>query len=162
MKTLKNLILVSILGLFISLPAMAQKGNYNRQPAQPCQGQRANPDELGIFNQIPNLTEDQKVKIKALHVEMLKKEQPIKNELKENEARLNTLVTAAEPDSKAINAQMDKIHKNRADLDKLHLQFHQDVRTHLTADQKVYFDKKFGSKGAPGCQGHGPKGCNGH
>ena len=109
-----------------------------------------------MLDRIPDITDDQKSKIKTLRIENMKQMLPLKNELAELKAHQHTLCTAKEVDTKAINKQIDKRIAVKAKMMKLKSKTHQGVRAILTDDQRVYFDthKKMGKKG----HGH-HKGC---
>jgi len=93
-----------------------------------------------MHNGIPNMTEDQKAKMKDLHVAFYKEVQPLRNQLGELKARQKTLSTLDNPDMKAINANIDEITKVMNQLMKSRAAFRQKVRALLTDEQKVWFD----------------------
>jgi Spy/CpxP family protein refolding chaperone len=89
---------------------------------------------------IPNLTDDQKTKIKALHLASFKVAEPLRNQLGELKAKQKTLATADKPDMKAIDANIDEITKVTNQLMKNRASFHQQVRALLNDEQKMWFD----------------------
>ena len=109
---------------------------------------------------LPDLTDGQKDKMKAIHIKTLKEIQPLTNSLMEKKARLNTLSSVEKVDMKAINKQIDEISSIKASIQKIRAASKQEVRTLLTVDQRVIFDTKRGKmmhmKGRHGMQdGHG-------
>lgn len=90
---------------------------------------------------LPDMTDEQKEKIKDLRTSMLKEISPVENELKEKKARLNTLSSAAEVDKKAMEKVIKEIGDLKTQLMLTH-EFHkQDVRAILTEEQRVMFDR---------------------
>jgi Spy/CpxP family protein refolding chaperone len=107
---------------------------------------------------IPDLTEDQMTKIKSLRLEMMKETNPLKAQMKEKKAHLNTLAIAEKADMKAIEKTIDEMGAIRVQMMKAHAKMRQDVRAILTDDQRVIFDSKAGSMMSHGKKGHhGPK-----
>ncbi|MEA3446113.1 MAG: periplasmic heavy metal sensor [Bacteroidota bacterium] len=96
---------------------------------------------------IPDMTEEQETQMKTLHLEMGKFMLPIKNELKEKEARLNSLKTAEKVDMAAINDQIEAIGALKIKMEKKHAEHEQDVRKMLTEEQRLHFDMHIGQKG---------------
>lgn len=141
-----------IIATLLSFSTFAQDGN-DKCPA--------NGKETKCSN-IPNLTPDQQTKITNLKTSHMKEMQDFKNQLGEKEAHLNTLRTADKPDMAAINKTLDEIGVIKVNMSKKREQHIQDVRSLLTAEQKVYFDSKGHHKGhgKGGCKGSGKeKGC---
>jgi Spy/CpxP family protein refolding chaperone len=104
---------------------------------------------------IPNLTEEQKTKIKDIHLALSKEVQPLRNRLGELKAKQRTLTTSDKPDMSAINANIDEITKTTNQLMKSRAAHHQQVRALLTDEQKVWFDSHPTRKG-----GHGHMKCD--
>ncbi|MEH0153802.1 Spy/CpxP family protein refolding chaperone [Limibacter armeniacum] len=99
---------------------------------------------------IPGLTDEQHEKIKAIHVKYGKEMLPIRNEIKEQKAKLNSLQTAENVDMKAINKTIDNISKLKGDLMKQRAASHQEVRALLNDEQRLFLDTYHG-------EGHGRK-----
>ncbi len=89
---------------------------------------------------IPDLSEEQEAKLADIHLNMMKEALPVKNLIKEKEARLNTLKTAEKADLAAINKSIDEISKLKADLAKKHAAKEQEIRKLLTDKQRIFFD----------------------
>jgi Spy/CpxP family protein refolding chaperone len=128
---------------FIATIALAMMltgtGNILAQPASKGEMKRTEMHK-GPHNGIPNLTEEQKTKIKDLHVANYKETKPLRNQLGELKAKQRTLTTADKPDLKAIDANIDEITKVMNQLMKSRAAFHQQVRALLTDEQKMWFD----------------------
>ena len=91
---------------------------------------------------IPNLTEEQKTKIKSLRLATMKEIQPLRNQLGELRAKGKTLTTCEKSDMKAINANIDDITKLQNQIMKIREANHQQIRALLTDEQRIFFDMK--------------------
>ena len=140
MKKLK-ILLLSVLVILTSNFAFSQK-QANQKP-----GPNKN---FGIENRIPNLSDEQKEQIKNERTQFMSDVLPIKNQLKEKQAHLNTLQTAKETDINAINKTIDEISALRTDIMKRRALFRQKVRANLNDEQRVYFDTHMMNKKARG------------
>jgi Spy/CpxP family protein refolding chaperone len=87
------------------------------------------------------LTEDQKTKIKDLRMAAYKEIKPLENQLGELEAKEHTLTTADKPDMNAINANIDEIAKVKVKIAKVEIANRMQIRSLLTDEQKMWFDK---------------------
>lgn len=96
--------------------------------------------EMGI----PNLTADQKTKIDALRTKHQKEVTPLRNELAEKQAHLNSLESAEKVDKDAINKTIDEITALQSKIMKLRVNHRLEVSALLTDDQKVYFNSHHG------------------
>ena len=100
--------------------------------------------ETGLSG-IPDLTAEQRRKIKALRLSLSKESLPIMNELSEKKAHLRTLQTANKPDQAAINSTIDEISQLQSQLMKKRSANHQAIRELLTDDQRIVFDMRTAS-----------------
>ncbi len=91
-------------------------------------------------NKIPDLTEDQKEKINDLRIDMFKEIQPVRNQLGELRAAFHTLMTSDNPDTKAIEKNIDARTNLQAELMKSHARYRIAVSNLLTDDQRVIFN----------------------
>ena len=98
---------------------------------------------------LPNLTDDQKTKMKDLRLAHMKEVQPLQNQLGELRAKQRTLTTAEKPDMKLINANIDEITKVQSQLMKSQAQMKQQIRALLTDEQRIAFDNKNGKRMGP-------------
>jgi Spy/CpxP family protein refolding chaperone len=89
---------------------------------------------------IPQLTEDQRKQIKDLRLSFMKEIQPLRNQLGELRAKQKSLTTAAKPDMKAIDANIDEVSKVQNQMMKKTAEVHQQVRAVLNDEQKLWFD----------------------
>jgi len=94
---------------------------------------------------IPDLTDDQRKKIKELrtplHMEIL----PLRNQLVEKRAHLKTLQTAEKADLKSINSTIDEMTQLQSQIMKKRAAHTQAIRAILTDDQRVAFDMRASS-----------------
>ena len=90
--------------------------------------------------EIPDLTSDQKSKIKALRIGLQKDMLTLKNQLGEKRAKLQTLETSEKVDISVINTQIDEIQSLEAKIKKLKAAQRQEIRKLLTIEQRVHFD----------------------
>jgi Spy/CpxP family protein refolding chaperone len=147
MKTLHYLsaaVIACLLTCSINLAAQPQPNNQVMKEHRQF-GMRGN---MGVSHQseIPNITDDQKAKIKELRLAHFKEVQPLKNQIGELKAKQKTLSTAEKPDMKLINANIDDITKVQNQLMKSGAQLNQQIRALLTDEQRIAFDMKKGGK----------------
>jgi len=130
--------LVMIAFLLITNTLMAQRGDSVRASYRVRKDFRPRAD-FGMMS-IPNLTEDQKEKIKAQQVAFGKEALPLKNQLAEKRAHLHTLQTAQPYDANAVNATIDDISKTESQLMKKQAANREAIRKLLTDEQRLAFD----------------------
>ncbi|MCF6365428.1 MAG: Spy/CpxP family protein refolding chaperone [Bacteroidales bacterium] len=138
----KNFMIIAIL-IFVSGSMFAQGPNSKH-------GNRGN----GFMN-IPDLTEAQKTKLTEMRTANMKEMLPLRNELKEKQARLNTISTGDNVNMKEVNKTIDEIGILKTTMAKKRAAHRQGVRKILTDDQKVFFDMHAGQKGPHGKNGKG-------
>ena len=88
------------------------------------------------------LTDEQKEAVKKLRLETEKEIKPLRNELREAMAKQQTLTTADNADLKAINSNIDKMAKIKAEMQKVKAKQHQAFRAQLTEEQLIKFDSR--------------------
>lgn len=98
------------------------------------------------FMNIPDLTDAQKDQIKEMRTDHMKEVMPLKNDLNEKRARLQTLSTGDNVDLNKVYTAIEEIGKIKIDLAKKRAGFKHGVRNVLTEDQRVYFDMHSGHK----------------
>lgn len=112
---------------------MHQKGPQGKQREAGHQGPR-----------IPNLSEEQESQLKTIHLKSEKAALPLKNQVGEKEARLKTLTTSVDFDAKAVNKVIDEIGSLKTDLMKLKVTSGQEIKSILTEEQLLFFNKQMG------------------
>lgn len=147
-ENLKKYGLVVLVMCFIgasNLQAQQFKRGERPQPKQEQQrgqqGQEMN--EKGPRGpHIPNLTEEQKEQMHSFKLELDKAALPIQNQVGEKEARLKTLATADSYNEKAVNNVIEEIGALKTELMKLKLANGQKIKSILTDEQVVAFNKQ--------------------
>jgi Spy/CpxP family protein refolding chaperone len=173
MKT-KNLNLLMIFTFAFFLIIAGNKTYAQCQHGQQQQQQQqVNPNDGPKCGKgcVKGLTDDQKKQIDVLKQKMMKEVLPLKNQIAEKKAHLNTLSSGDNVDISAINKTIDELFLLKAEVAKKQQIFRQDVRKLLNDEQKIEFDMHQGKgmkcgKGKaceknPGMgQGDGKTGCN--
>lgn len=147
--------------LMLSVLVVTAQPNFGNRAC--CAGRGGDGDDVaqGHGNMVERLdnflelTDEQEKKMDELQIAHLKKVTPIRNEMLEKQAKLNTLRSADKPDMKAIELLIDDISKNMASLSKEREKHIQDVRALLTDKQKVMFDSHTPGMGCGMGKGHG-------
>ena len=91
---------------------------------------------------IPNLSKEQNEGIRKLQISLGQNILPIENEIREKDARLNTLTTLKDPDMKSIYALMDEIGVLKIKIAKMQMAHDMDIRKILNDEQRLIFDKR--------------------
>ncbi|MBL3656453.1 Spy/CpxP family protein refolding chaperone [Fulvivirga sediminis] len=94
------------------------------------------------IHMIPKLTEDQKGKMKEMRLSFYKETLPLKNELNEKKAQLRTLTTVESPNMKKVNKLIENMGAIEVELKKARVAHHQEVRSQLTEEQRIFFDRR--------------------
>lgn len=133
---------ILILGMMLGMATMgfAQKDSQGDKKPEPGTEQRFN--RFGQHDPARglNLTDEQKEAFRKSFIEVQKKIKPLKNELGEAKARQKTLTTADNPDLNAISKNIDKISDLKAQIQKIMVKHHLEMRAQLTDEQKLKFD----------------------
>jgi len=145
MKTVKKVRIASlaIIAFLFTNALMAQHSDTLRMLHR---GKGLHPRMVGMEYGIPNLTSDQKTKIKAQRVAFGKEALPLTNQLAEKRAHLHTLQTAQAYDVNAVNATIDDIKKTESQLMKKQVASREEIRKLLNDEQKLAFDSKRGTR----------------
>ena len=104
---------------------------------------------------IPDLTDTQKEKMKTFRTKHLKNITTLRNQMVEKRSKLRTLQTTDNADMNAINSTIDEISALRAKMQKERAKHHQDIRSILTENQRVYFDARGFGRGRGNGMGPG-------
>ena len=91
---------------------------------------------------LPDLTDDQKVKIDKLHLKQMESMTPLKNQIREKRARLATILTTTPVDMNAADLVADELGKIHTLILKLMISQDQALRNLLTPDQQIIFDSR--------------------
>ncbi|MBN2237610.1 MAG: periplasmic heavy metal sensor [Bacteroidales bacterium] len=160
MKT--NKITTSILAIALivgmSFSASAQRGQGMKGQA-PRQGFNQNrPNASCAFL---NLTEEQQTQMAALRLQLTEKNLPLKNQLGEMRAKMQTLKTGDDQNLKSISKLIDDMSGVQAQLRKNFEEHRLAVRALLTDDQQVLFDASQGNQGNRAKAVRGQRNANG-
>jgi len=137
MKTkIGSLLLVAV--FFVSMAANAQT-RQNRQDGQKRMMQR---EFRAQAEKASFLTEEQKDAMKEIRLETAKEVKPLRNQLRELNARHQTLTTAEKADLDAIYENIEKMSDVKTEIAKIRAQQHQEVRGLLTEEQLLKFDSR--------------------
>lgn len=120
-------------------------GEMNGRGKGRMQGQ-----EKGKRHDALNLSDQQKEQMQELRLAHLKKIQPIQNELDEIRVKQRNLMSAGQPDMKALMANADKVSDLRNQMMKEKVTHRLEVRKVLNEDQRVLWDARPMRKGHPG------------
>ena len=155
-KILMIVLLMSISAVLVAQPegVTPKKGQKQQQDMQR--------DRMHQGMQALNLTDAQKESFKKNMMATQKQLLPLRNELGEAEARQKTLNSAEKPDFGAINKNIDKVAGMRAEMAKVQVKNHLEMRAQLTDEQRMKFDMMKHDKGLKAGKGiKGPKGGKG-
>lgn len=151
MKTIRTAIILFALLTGISFTLSAQlENNRPEKPVKemnkplPPEGiqQPTPPPPPPVLPGIPNLSKEQNEGIRKLQISLGQNILPIENEIREKDARLNTLTTLKDPDMKSIYALMDEIGVLKIKIAKMQMAHDMDIRKILNDEQRLIFDKR--------------------
>jgi hypothetical protein len=147
MKIRTSQLLIGIAVLLTNVSSLfAQVGPINdKLPIRP---------EMGI----PDLTDQQKEKIKNLDISHFKELQPVRNEMMELKAHFKTISSVENPNMTEIYKNIDARTALLNKMMKMNFSHQQEIRKLLTDEQKIFLDMKpfrkvpgkFGKKPGPG------------
>lgn len=146
MRSLLTAIIAMLVIMSGPVSAQAARGGQKGQQEHNKDGCSDSPkNELrgpfGNYHRIPGLTEEQKEEIKGMRITLIKEINSIDAEIKEKEARLNTLTRAEKPDSKAIDKQIEEISVLKSNKRKKIESTRQQIRVKLNEEQRLWFDQ---------------------
>ena len=134
---------ISIIGVLLAVlcfvgGAMAQEDDFELEEMDRPMPSRVEHRKPGP--KIPDLTEDQEEQIQTLRTDHLKAILPMRNELAEMNARLQTLSTADNVDMSQINGLIEEMGALKMQMMKAGAAHRQEIRKLLTDEQRVVFD----------------------
>lgn len=156
-----SLLLVAFVAISSMAVAQPNYGNQKRAGQQKQFEQRRVAEKRTMYANF--FTQEQKEQMKQLRLGTAKKVKPLKNEMRELQARQKTLTTADKADMGAINKNIEKISEVRTEMAKIMAAQHQAVRSMLDEEQLLKFDqmqdRKRGKGMRPGRSGgqRGPR-----
>lgn len=147
-KKIKIVIMAIFIVAATNTWAQRQFNNQNQNCPQYSQNQNYNKQNNGNnkynnnqrYYQNLELTDEQTNTINNLRLAHQKEMLPLRNNLNEKKARLNTLETAYPADIKAINQVIDEINNIKTNMAKLKAAHKQEIRKVLTDEQRLNHD----------------------
>lgn len=133
---MKRSILMVTAIVFMSTLVIAQPPRHKKDG----EGPENRKQRIEKMAQDLDLNDTQKKQIQEIHFKSKKSALPVKNELGEKEARLNTLSTVEKVDMGAIKSIAKEIGGLRNDLFLTRLETDQEIRSVLNEQQKLKFD----------------------
>lgn len=138
------MIIAITVALSCSLSAFGQKNKEEKGKAQTEASAPKSKGQRGM-----NLSDEQKQKMKDIHLKTSKEVLPLKNQLAEKKAHLKTLTTVEKPDMNEINKTIDEMSALRNQIMKKKVAAKMEVRSILNDEQRLMFDMKDGKHGKP-------------
>ena len=123
---------------------MPQKENQNAPMHHSYMMRSAKPE--GFYRMDCKLTDAQKASFNEIRLKCFKETKPLKDQLRELQAHQQTLVTADNPDLRAINANIDQMSGVKAKLQKIRVKAQIDKWSQLTDEQKMQLSEHFRGK----------------
>jgi Spy/CpxP family protein refolding chaperone len=141
---MKNLKIKYAFAFFLIVFGLSNIANAQHHKFGPHEDGMAKKDHHERNMNIPDLSDEQKEKIKGMMVESRKKIQPIENELGEKGAKLHTLSTSESPERKALESLTKEIGSLQTEILLIRTLHKQDVRSILNEEQRLVFDSHNG------------------
>jgi Spy/CpxP family protein refolding chaperone len=143
MKTLlKSFALTALIFAFTVSATAQQRNNADRprgnQYGQMHQADRGNQHQKTMS--MLDLSDEQATAMKKIHLNGQKAMLPLRNKMREEQARLQTLTTSDSFDKSAVQKTVNTITQIRAELMMEQVTHHQKVRELLTEEQRIKFD----------------------
>lgn len=147
---------MTLLGVF-AFALVSQAQNPERNKRNPEQRKEMIQRGERMANRMDKFfTEEQQEQVKAIRLQTAKDVKPLRNELRELEARQQTLTTADKADLKAIYANIDKMSDVKAKIQKTMAKQQQEIRSLLSEEQLLKFDAMKGRMGERNRDGNRP------
>ncbi len=140
MKTIRNIAI--IVALIIGMSSLLNAQVDNNRPEPPKDEFQKPLPPPPVLPGIPNLTKEQSESIKKLQLKISEDVLPIENEIKEKEAKLNSLTTVKNPDMDAIYKVVDEIAVLKVKIAKMQIAHDMDIRKVLNDEQRLIFDRR--------------------
>lgn len=103
--------------------------------------------EERFFDKLPGITEKQIEQIKDLKTKHMKEVLPLRNQIGEKKAHLQTISTGDKVDLDKVNKTIEEISSIKLSMAKMRAAHKQQIRQVLTEDQRVVFDSFSMKKG---------------
>lgn len=143
----KQLVLSTLFSLLVMV-AMAQPQGHGKTNGK---GMKGNHHEMMMKSL--NLSTDQQTQINIIHKKTKRSSLDTKNQLGEKEARMKTLTSSDNADTKAITKLAGEISALKAQMYLAHVLAKVEIRSLLNEDQKLQFDSMKHGKSGKGMSG---------
>ncbi len=151
---IKSLTLALLAIFAMTTVAQAQNPERNKRSPEQRKEMLQRGERMARVNKF--FTEEQQAQLKTIRLETAKEVKPLRNELRELEARQQTLTTADKADLKAIYANINKMSEVKAQIQKTMANQHQQIRSLLSEEQLLKFDAMKGRMGDRNRAGNRP------
>ena len=125
-----------IVMLFSALGSFAQEKQMREAKHDAHKGQEMRHHKPNI----PDLTDSQKEQLKEVKIKLQKETLPLKNELGEKNARLNTLTSTEGSSDKEINKIIEEIGALETKMMKAKVASKMEMKKFLTEEQRLFLD----------------------
>ena len=137
-----NFKLMTVAALTMLMMNMGMQAQEARRPFQERGKDRMEePNKRRQALRIPDLSDEQKSQMKAFKISFEKESLPLKNQINELEASLQSLITMDELNKKEVSRVVDDIASTKATLMKKHVDHTAEIKMILNEEQKVFFNK---------------------
>lgn len=141
----RSTIITAILLTFTVSTTAQQRANNSERPRGDRQeimkrGQNNLGAQFLVLMKRLDLSDEQQEQIKEIHLNGQKAMLPLRNQLREEQAKLRTLTTSDSYDENAVKQTIDSIAKIQANMMMERVGHHQEIRTLLTDEQRIKFD----------------------
>ncbi len=159
MKSKAKVFLTLLTLMIFSVSAMAQRGNP--------QGASFSGEPRGTCMNIPDLSEEQTEKIRALRLVHMEERTNYRNRVDQLRMEIRALTTGENRNPSRAEALTDELAAVKAEMMKSSLRHREQIRELLTKEQQVFFDSRQGNKsrmgrgnkpGSRGCDYGSPRG----
>jgi Spy/CpxP family protein refolding chaperone len=104
-------------------------------------------DKADRFADLPNITEEQKTRLRAIYQDTKKTTEPQRAEMKVLREKLQAVRLSDNPDQKEMNLLIDKMHALKGEMEKTRVAAEMKAMTILTAEQQAAFKLKMKERG---------------
>lgn len=139
---------MGLLGIvaMLTLPAMAQEakqgGTDKRTREMGHDGEKTD-----RFADLPNITEEQKTRLRTIYQETKKTTEPQRAEMKVLREKMQAARLKDNPDQKEMNVLIDKVHALKAEMEKTRVAGEMKALSILTPEQQAAFKSKMKERG---------------
>lgn len=137
---LKNLAAAALIMFTLNIGVQAQDRGPQKNKSR--QEQLGKEQRRPMQQRIPDLTEEQDAALKTLKVTHEKESLPLKNQVNELEAQLQTLITQEEINKTEAGRVIERLGDIKVEMMKLKVDHTTEVKSILTDEQKVFFNRQ--------------------